>query len=212
MDNAKSRSMSIIAKTHAAMSAFKTTARNFEWPGLVGIFAFLSLGFMSLTQGYPYMACVFVLIGILFVLLACYNSYKHKSTELIDRYEDRFFIKMKQERKFAAQYLLGQIESNAHLKTVLDFFQAPIADKLITGQLDKEQIFNYFRHWIILYWIAAQKDIETYRAHDSGAWDLLQTLYDTMIDMQRKKLGARYTDWSTEHLREALLDEASLIY
>ena len=170
------------------------------------------LGFMSLTQGHPCMAGVFLLIGIVFVLLACYNSYKHKSTELIDRYEDRFFVKMKQERKFAAQYLLGQIESNAHLKAVLDFFQAPIAEKVVTGQLDKEQVFSYFRHWIILYWRAGQKDIETYRVHDSGTWDLLQTLYDTMVDMQRKKLGAKYADWSREHLREALVDEANLIY
>ena len=106
------------------MAWLTRVGQNFELPGLVGMFAFLTLGFMSLTQGHPYFALFFVFLGTFFVVLACYNTYRNRSTELLDRYEERFFVKMKQERKLAAQYLLEQTPNNAHLKYILDFFEA----------------------------------------------------------------------------------------
>ena len=67
------------------------TLQNVEWPTLIGLFGFLTLTYMSVTQRHPYFAAAILLIGVLFVVLAAYNSYRHKSIELVDRYERRFF-------------------------------------------------------------------------------------------------------------------------
>jgi hypothetical protein len=193
----------------------KRTLQNVDWPALIGLFGFLTLTYMSATQGHPYFALIILIIGIFFVFLAAYNSYRQKSTELVDRYDERFFVKMKLERKLAAQYLLGQDISNAHLKHVLDFFEAPIGVKTISGQIDSKQVFDYFHHWIILYWQASQNDIDNYCKKDRGAWGSLKKLYDIMIEIEKKELGATWTDedliMTKERLKEALEDEANLI-
>jgi hypothetical protein len=203
--------MSCFTNIWSKRSTIKQVGQNIEWPGLVGIIAFLTLGFMSMTQGYPYFALAIIAIGIFFVCLASYNSYRNKSTELVDRYEERFFVKMKRERKLAAQYLLGEIKTDVHLKYVLDFFEAPIADKVISKQIDVKQVYTYFRHWIILYWIASQADIESYCKKDLGAWGSLHDLYNIIVDIEKKELGTRYVEWDSERLKSALKDEASLL-
>jgi hypothetical protein len=192
-------------------STIKKVCQNIEWPGLVGIVAFGSLGSMALTQGHPYIAIIITFVGVFFVLLTAYNAHRNKSTELVDRYEERFFVKMERERKLAAQYLLGKTKVDVHLKNVIDFFEAPLAEKVLSGQIDKKQVYNYFRHWIMLYWIASQADIKSYRKKDPGAWGSFHVLYDTIVDMDRKELGERYIGWSPTRIKEALEDEATLL-
>ena len=179
-------------------------------PGLVGLFAFVSLGFMALTQSYYFFAIFIIVIGICFVALACHNTYKNKSTELLDRYEERFFIRMKKERRLAAQYLLKKTENSAHLKWVLDYLESPIGSKVLKGQIETYGVYEYFRHWIELYWQASQEDIENYRKDDPGAWPSLKTLYDTMIAIEKKELKDQYIPWSPQRIKNALEDEASL--
>jgi hypothetical protein len=174
---------------------------------------------MSLTQGYPIFALIILLIGLFCVALACYNSYRYKSTELIDRYEERFFVRMKAERKYAAQYLLGEYPNSDQLEFVLDYFEAPIADKMLSRLIMESQIYEYFRHWIILYYLAAQEYIEIYRKNDDVvSWSHLKPLYDRMIELKKqqceKELGRKCTEKDVipnqEKLKEYLLQEARL--
>ncbi len=192
------------------MAWFKKIYEHFELPGLVGLFAFISLGFMALNQHYTLFGYSVVGFGVLSVLLACYNTHRNKSIELLDRYEERFFIKMKEERKLAAQYLLGQKRGSAHFKYVIDFLDSPVASKTVKRQVDVDGVYEYFSHWIQLYWQAGKEIIQTYHEDDPGAWPSIKTLYDMMVDLDKKKLKDRYNPWTPERLKSALEDEASL--
>ncbi|MGA2515307.1 MAG: hypothetical protein ABSG44_02015 [Thermodesulfobacteriota bacterium] len=189
----------------------KNTWQYFESPGYVGVFGAMTLFYLSVTQGHIYVGLSIIILGIFFGFLASYNSGRHKSTDLVDEYEERFFIRMKAERKHAAQYLLGEIKNNACLKWVLDYLEAPIAEKVVKEQIDTMQVYSYFRHWIELYWQASQKDIQIYRKNDPGAWPTLGKLYNIMITLEKKELGERYVGWNEERVEEALKDEASLV-
>lgn len=169
-------------------AGIQRTLQNVEWPTLIGLFGFLTLTYMSITQGHPYFALIILIIGVMFVFLAAYNSYRHKSIELVDRYEERFFVKMKQERRLAAQYLLGQYPECYELEDVIDFFEAPIADKVFSREIDEKQVYKYFRYWIILYWQAAQKHVEEFRKEDPTTWSFFEALYDRMIVLKQQQM------------------------
>ncbi len=210
--NSFQKQQEILATIKIVFPPLKNTLRYFESPGYVGVFGALTLGYLSITQHYLYFGLFIIVLGVLLAFLASSNSGKHKSTDLVDKYEERFFVKMKPERKLAAQYLLGQRESNAGLKWVLDYLEAPIADKVVKEQIDRKQVYNYFRHWIQLYWQASQKDIQIYRKNDPGAWPTLGRLYDIMVKLEKEELKERYIDWSEERIKEALRDEAHLTW
>lgn len=168
--------------------AIKRTGQNFEWPSLIGLWGFFTIAIMSLAQGYPlYFVVTLAVIGIFFTLLAAHNSHRQKSTALVDKYEEKFFERMKQERRLAAQYLLGRRKESGELEEIMDFFEAPIARKVINGEIDEFQVYCYFYHWIILYLQAAQKYIEDYRKDEPAAWGSLKTLYDIMITFDKKE-------------------------
>ncbi len=139
-----------------------------------------------------------------------------KSTELVDKYEDRFFVKMKEERKIAAQYLLKLHRNGASLETVLDFLEAPIAVKVNSGEIDAKQVYDYFHHWIFMYWQASQYYIKKYRENDPYAWGNLKALYEKMIDLEKQEIASHTgkdcsgddLTWSKERLLEALEKEA----
>jgi hypothetical protein len=202
-----------VRRNHAkndVMVWLKKVFKNFEWPGLAGMFGFLTLTFVSVTQGHEYFAVVIFVLGVFFICIASYNSHRNKSIELLDRYEERFFIKMKEERRLAAQYLLGQRKGSAHFKYVIDFFDSPIASKVAKRQIDVKGVYEYFSHWIQLYWQAGHEDIEIYHKNDPGAWPSLIKLYDSMVAMDKKELKERYSPWTPERLKDALEDEGSL--
>jgi hypothetical protein len=208
------------------MAKIWTTSRGtwqyIEWNGIM---AFLGFGTLSaaLSKFYPaWFVITLAIIGFVLVLLAARNSYKHKSTALVDEYERRFFERMKKERKLAAQYLLKMLDRKlegdesgcVELDGILDFFQAPIADKINAGLIDEEQIYEYFHLWIFLYIHASLKYIENYRKEDFSSWAALEPLYNRMLSIKRKKekkIGGN-KDWvlSEGMLRRELNKEASL--
>lgn len=122
------------------------------------------------------------------MILSAQNSYRQRSTELVDKYEERFFERMKLERKCAAKYLLEERTGEPYkdcLEYILDFFQAPIAEKVISGILIDKQVYDYFHHWIIMYYQASQQYIENYRKDQPSSWCYLKQLYENMLAIEK---------------------------
>jgi hypothetical protein len=141
-----------------------------------------------------------------------HKKYNALSTNLLDKYEERFFVTMIQDRIKAARFLMGRFANNASLKKVLDFLEAPIAVKVVSGEIDRKQVYDYFHHWIFMYYQAGKEFIEDYRKKDPGAWGSLKPLYEIMVELERQELGQAYTgdDWSSDKLNEALAEEGDL--
>ncbi len=193
--------------------------KNIFGPETIAFFAFISVAVMTAIQGHPYIALSVVSIGVIIIIVAAYNSYKHRSTDLIDKYEDRFFVRMKAERKYAAKYLIGEHQYSDELEFVLDYLEAPIAEKMLTKIIMENQVFEYFRHWIIMYYLASKDFIENYQNHhDAGSWTHLKPLYDKMIELKKKefkkKFGKEATDEDVipnkEQLKSYLQQEARI--
>jgi hypothetical protein len=107
-------------------------------------------------------------------------------------------------------------EGNGDLEDVLDFLEAPIAQKVISGEIDEFQAYSYFYHWIRLYWQAAQKYIEDYRKDEPAAWGSLKVLYEIMSIYEKAETkadtGKQYNDddlvLSSDKLKKYLREEA----
>jgi len=184
--------------------------RNIQGPEAIALFGFVSVAVMSAVQGYPYMALVVGAIGAIFIIVAAYNSYRHRSTELIDKYEERFFVRMKIERKYAAKYLLKEHEHSDELQLVLDYLEAPIADKMFSKILMEKHVFEYFRHWIIMYYLASKEFIENYYINDdAGSWAHLKPLYRKMIELKKHQYKIEFERECTEE--DVIPNEEQLI-
>jgi hypothetical protein len=193
--------------------------KNIFGPETIAFFGFATVAIMAYIQGHPYIALIVFVIGLIFIILSAYNSYTHRSTELIDKYEERFFVRMKTERKWAAKYLLEEHQYDDELAFILDYFEAPIGEKMFSKIIMDNQVYEYFRHWIIMYYLAAQRYIENYQEKDdAGSWTRLKPLYDRMIQIKKeqceKELRRKCTDQdvipSPEKLKEYLQQEARL--
>jgi hypothetical protein len=171
-------------------SIWKRIVINIEWPIIIGIWGFFTLIIAVADKGYSSVfIIIFTILGLFFTGLAAYNSYRHKSTALLDKYEERFFDKMEPKRKRAAQFLLNENPDGAgDLEDILDFFEAPIAQKVASGELDEFKTYSYFYHWVRLYWQAAQKYIEDYRQDEPAAWGSLEGLYKKMSDFEKGEI------------------------
>lgn len=199
----------------------KRICQYIDWPGVMALLGFVSLASVSLAKGYPsYFVFSLAIIGLVLVCLAAHNSYIHKSTALVDKYDERFFERMKRERACAAQYLLGETTDSDGLEDILDFFQSPIAEKVISGAIDEQQIYSLFYHWIRLYWQGQsyKKYVENYRKEEPAAWESLETLYKQMsilekIEVERES-ERRCSDQdlilNSEKLKKYLQQEARL--
>jgi hypothetical protein len=192
------------------MGRLWTAIKNIQGAEIIGFFAFISLAVISLMSINFYMALFFFVIGVGFVIISAYNSYRQRSTELVDKYEERFFIRMKTERKFAAKYLLGEHPDSYDLEFILDFFEAPIADKMLSKIIMEEQVYEYFRHWIILYYLKSKQYIKEYREkHDVGSWTHLKPLYDRIIELKKQQYEIELGKKCTEE--DVIPDEKNLI-
>ncbi len=200
----------------------KRIITNIEWPIMIGIWAFFALIVTVKEKQYPSeFTILLTALAILLVLLTAYNSYRQKSTALLDKYEERFFEKMEGKRKSAARFLLGEDDSGTgylDLQDVLDFFEAPLARKLDSEEINGFQTYSYFYHWVRLYGQAAQEFIENYQKSEPCAWGSLPSLYQKMSDYEkaeiRRDTGKRCSDedlvLSAEKLRKYLMEEAGM--
>jgi hypothetical protein len=165
-----------------------TAIKNIHGPEIIALFGFVSVAVMSGLQGYWVIALIVAAVGMIFIILSAKNSYRQRSTELVDKYEERFFERMKLERKWAAKYLLEESKKASDrdcLEYVLDFLQAPIAEKVISGILIEKQVYDYFHHWIIMYYQASQEYIENYRKNQPSSWCYLKQLYDKILIIEK---------------------------
>lgn len=101
----------------------------------------------------------------------------------------RFFERMEGKRKSAAQFLLGENQDGSgDLEDVLDFFEAPLARKVNSGEINPFEAYSYFYHWVNLYWQAAQKYIEVYRQDEPAAWGSLKDLHQKLSDYEKAEI------------------------
>jgi len=203
---------------------FKRIYQNVEWPSIIGLSNFCMLGVVALYQGYSvYSFILLAVLGLAVAVLAAYNGFREKSFALLDRYEERFFERMEKKRKDAALFLLGRNpEGSDDLEDILDFFQAPIAQKTIDQHLEDKEVYSYFYHWIRLYWQAAKDYVQRYREDEPETWQDLETLYHIVTDcaerdikegIKKGKRGERKGDeiiLSKEKLQRQLEQEARL--
>ncbi len=203
-------------RSSAAWAKLKRLAQYVEWTGVTIFLGFVTLG-TALLRVYPtWFPLTMAIIGLFLVVLAAHNSYTQKSCALVEKYEERFFERMKSERESAAKFLLAESSSGDDLEDVLDYLESPIAEKVVSGAVDAKQIYNIFYHWIRLYWQAAEQFINDYRQQEEAAWTELRTLYErtSVFEKRRlkKKLNRIVTDedliLKPERLRYYLLQEA----
>jgi hypothetical protein len=194
----------------------KRIGEHIEFSGVMSFAAFATLA-TALSRDYPIgFAILMAAIGIGMALLAAHNSYVQKSTALVDKYEERFVERMESKRKSAALFLLGQQSSGDDLEDVLDYFESPIAEKVISGAVDAEQIYEVLYHWIRLYWQAGESFIAKYRKEEPAAWRRVKTLYDKVTPFEKRILEEELERPVTEddliltpkNLRKYLLQEA----
>lgn len=170
--------------------SLKRIVQNVEWPSIIGLCGFFTLAIMALSQGYSlYLVIILATIGLSVSFLAAYNSFKHRSSALIDKYEEKFFEKLEDKRKGAAKFLLGEnLEGAGDLEYILDFLQAPLSQKVIDNYIDDKEVYNYFYHWIRLYWQASQEYIIDYRKNEPTAWSSIELLYKQVSVYEKTKM------------------------
>ncbi len=163
---------------------------HIEWPIIIGIWGFFTVIVVINDKEYPLIFIIFItILGIICTALAAYNSYRHKSTALLDKYEEIFCGRMESKRKSAAQFLLGNNQDGSYdLEDVLNFFEAPLARKVNSGEIDPFEAYSYFYHWLKLYWQAAQKYIEDYRKYEPAAWVSLKALYEELSNYEKAEI------------------------
>jgi hypothetical protein len=78
----------------------KSAYHHIEWSGVMSLLGFGSLDVVITKEGYPFwFGTVLAAIGLFLVIVAAKNSHRQKSEELIDKYEEKFFERMKWERR-----------------------------------------------------------------------------------------------------------------
>ena len=150
----------------------KQISENIEWPAFIVLMGFSTLAAMIFDKGYSFYFSFFVAaIGIAMFIIIAQNTFRNKSAALIDKYEEIFFEKLENKRKIAAQFLLGKnTQGSGELEDILDFLEAPLAQKVLDNYIDGREAYSYFYHWIRLYWQASQNYITDYRKDEPSAW------------------------------------------
>ena len=102
------------------------------------------------------------------------------SMKLDDRFNQEDF---RQTRSHAAQALLsGQRLVDA--EDVFDFFET-VGLLVRTGAFTKELAYNFFFHWINLYWVAGQGHIQEKRKVATSLWKNFEDLYNIVQQSER---------------------------
>ena len=201
----------------------KWLSNHFEWHAALIIFAFATL--VGNWKNHP---CVIAAIGIpgfVLFLASARSAYLHKSTALLDQYDQRF-DRMRLERKGAAKFLLEERPEapdgptgEDDLEDVLSFFEAPLASQLKEGQISARLVHEYFYHWVRLYYQSpvCQRYIKHYRTRESEAYSKLRDLYGKLQDIEmrairRDKGECKAEDYTLtdEELKTYLRQEATL--
>ena len=90
-----------------------------------------------------------------------------------------------QTRSHAAQALLSS-QKLVEAEDVFDFFET-VGLLVRTGALTKDLAYNFFFHWINLYWVAGQGYIQEKRKVAKSLWEHFEYLYDIFQQSERMK-------------------------
>jgi len=104
------------------------------------------------------------------------------SMKLDDRFNTEDF---RQIRSHAAQSLLSS-QKLVDAEDVFDFFET-VGLLVRTGALTKDLAYNFFFHWINLYWVAGQGHIQEKRKVSKSLWEHFEYLYDIVRQSERIK-------------------------
>jgi hypothetical protein len=104
------------------------------------------------------------------------------SMKLDDRFNTDDFREI---RSRAAQSLLSS-QKLADAEEVFDFFET-VGLLVRTGAVTKDLAYNFFFHWINLYWVAGQGHIHEKRKTARPLWKHFQYLYDIVQQSERMK-------------------------
>ncbi|MGA3009940.1 MAG: hypothetical protein ABSD72_06725 [Terracidiphilus sp.] len=114
------------------------------------------------------------------------------SMKLDDRFNPEDFS---QARSDAARALLSN-QNLVDAENVFDFFET-VGLLVRTGALTNELAYNFFFHWINLYWVAGQSHIEEKRKVSRTLWQDFEYVYKEVREIETKK------DPNSEDLRLA---------
>jgi hypothetical protein len=100
--------------------------------------------------------------------------------------DDRFnTADFRQTRSHAAQSLLSG-HKLVDAEDVFDFFET-VGLLVRTGALTKDLAYNFFFHWINLYWVVGQRHIQEKRKSARPLWKHFEYLYDIVQQLERMK-------------------------
>jgi len=114
------------------------------------------------------------------------------SMKLDDRFNPEDFRRI---RSDAAQALLSN-QNIVDAEDVFDFFET-VGLLVRTGALTNDLAYNFFFHWINLYWVAGQSHIHEKRKVSRSLWEDFEDLYKKVREIETKK------DPNSEDLRLA---------
>jgi hypothetical protein len=108
------------------------------------------------------------------------------AADLSMKLDDRFNLEdFRQTRSHAAQALLsGQNLVNA--EDVFDFFET-VGLMVRTEALTKDLAYNFFFHWINMYWVAGQGHIQEKRKIAKSLWENFEYLYNIVQQLEQIK-------------------------
>src|ERR1700682_4053168 len=108
------------------------------------------------------------------------------AAELSMKLDDRFNSEeFKETRSQAAEALLQNQES-ADAEDVFDFFET-VGLLVRTGAVTKELAYNFFFHWINLYWVAGQRYIQAKDKTAKSLWEDFDYLYVLVREVEKTK-------------------------
>jgi len=108
------------------------------------------------------------------------------AADLSMKLDDRFNLEdFRKTRSNAAQALLSG-QNLVDTEDVFDFFET-VGLLVRTGALTKELSYNFFFHWVNLYWVAGQGHIQEKRRVAKSLWESFEYLYDIVRESERMK-------------------------
>jgi hypothetical protein len=114
------------------------------------------------------------------------------SMKLDDRFNPEDFRRV---RSDAARALLSN-QNLVDAEDVFDFFET-VGLLVRTGALTNDLAYNFFFHWINLYWVAGQGHIQEKRKVSRSLWEDFEYVYKKVREIETKK------DANSEDLRLA---------
>jgi hypothetical protein len=131
------------------------------------------------------------------------------AADLAMKLEDRFDTKEQRKIRARASQALLTNSGLRETEDIFDFFET-IGLLLRNGALYPDLAYNFFFHWINLYWIAGEGYIQTERNTSNTLWENFEFAFHTVckIEQQRdpKSIDLKLTS-SSNRIKDLLQDE-----